>query len=108
MTAVFGGNDLAAVEGALTLTGGWKLNLDSGFQNGGSATLFTFGSAGTLNLSPTINTSNLGFTPTGSLSLSEVGDSIVLEGVSFVPEPATVSLLALGGITRLTRRRRAC
>ncbi|MFK7852182.1 MAG: autotransporter-associated beta strand repeat-containing protein, partial [Akkermansiaceae bacterium] len=55
--------DLVEVGGTLTLTDDWTLILGSGFQDGGSVTLFTYGTAGALDLDPTFDLSGLGFIP---------------------------------------------
>lgn len=106
-TSLFEGGDAVNVQGALTLNDNWTLRLDtpSSWQLGGSMTLFTFGTPGaTLNLNPTlVDNTGLG----GSVSLSQVGNSIVLNGYSAVPEPTTWALLAGSLITiALLRRRR--
>ncbi len=56
-------------------------------------------------LDPTI-VNNMGFTPTDDLTLSIVGNSVVLHGVSMVPEPSTLGLIGLGLLV-LRRRRKA-
>lgn len=106
-TSLFEGGDAVNVQGVLTLNDNWTLRLDtpSSWQLGGSMTLFTFGTPGaTLNLNPTlVDNTGLG----GSVSLSQVGNSIVLNGYSAVPEPTTWALLAGSVITiALLRRRR--
>lgn len=92
----FQGGDLVAVNGALSLNSNWVLSLGGGLANGGSVTIFTFGSLGTVSLTPTFDISQLGFTPTGPLSLSQVGNTIVLNGVQAVPEPSTYALIMVG------------
>ncbi|HAU37493.1 MAG TPA: hypothetical protein DCX07_07205 [Phycisphaerales bacterium] len=106
-TAIFEGGDLVDVNGILDLDNDWTLKLTSGFRDGGSMVLFTYDTlAASPDLAPTFDISELGFTPTGALTLTDTGSSIVLDGISLVPEPATLSLLALGGIGVLIRRRR--
>ncbi len=110
-TAVFEGGDLVDVDGILTLNDDWNLALLSGFQDGGSVTLFTYGTAGaTLDLTPDIDISGLGFTPSGPLTLTDTGSAIVLNGIAIVPEPDTIALLSAGAVLvglRLARRRKA-
>jgi hypothetical protein len=108
--ADFKGNDLLDVDGALSLSDTWSLALGTGFQNGGSTTVFTYGS-GTFSTAALaaarINATGLGFTPSGPLSFTDTGSAIMLNGISAIPEPATWALLA-GSLTVLmvTRRRR--
>jgi autotransporter-associated beta strand protein len=107
-TAIFEGGDLVDVNGLLTLNTDWNLTLTSGFQDGGTVTLFTYGTAGTIDLTPDLDISGLGFTPSGPLSLTDTGSSIVLNGISIVPEPGTWALLGAGAALiglRFARRR---
>lgn len=102
------GGDLVVVNGDLALGNNWTLTLTSGFQDGGSMTLFTYGSFNGLGLAPTFDISGLGFTPTGPLTLTDTGSAIVLNGISAIPEPGTWVLLAFGlGALLLFRRRAA-
>jgi len=108
-TYEFEAGDQTVVDGALTLNDNWTLALGSGLQDGGSVTIFTFGSlTGGADLAPTIDTSNLGFTPGGPLSLTSTSSAIVLNGVSVVPEPTAFVLAILGflGLIGLGRRRK--
>lgn len=98
-TVVFEGGDHMIVEGQLTLANDWNLTLSSGFTDGGSVVLFTFGSLnGAPDLTPDFDISGLGFTPSSPLTLSQVGNTIVLNGisVSVIPEPTTGLLVLLG------------
>lgn len=106
----FEGGDLVDVNGTLDLNNNWTLSLQSGFQNGGSTVLFTYTTlAGSPALTPgtnmTIDISGLGFTP-GTLTLTDTGSSIVLNGISVIPEPGSVVLFGLGGMAVLFFRRR--
>ena len=103
----FEAGDLTAVSTTLTLNNNWTLALGSGLQDGGSVLVFTYGSlAGGSDLDPTFNIDNLGFTPTGALTLSDNGSgSIFLNGVSAIPEPSAALLGALGFLALLRRRR---
>lgn len=111
-TYLFEGGDLVTVGGTLDLNDNWTLSLGRGLMDGGSVTIFTFAAlAASPDLVPTFDIANLGFAPTGSLSLSQVGNSIVLNGVSVavVPEPSSVMLVlgsagALLWTGRLRRR----
>ena len=102
----FEGGDLVAVGGTLTLTDNWTLALGAGFQDGGSVTLFTYGTDGGFDLVPTFDQTNLGFSPSGGLTLTDTGSSIVLNGLSVVPEPNAAALLGALGTLLLLRRRR--
>jgi len=105
-TYYFEGGDLTDVKGTLILNNTWNLALGTGLMDGGSVTLFTYGIQGaTFNLTPMINTDDLGFTPSGSLFLTNTGSSIVLNGVSVIPEPRA-ALLGGIGLLILVRRRR--
>ena len=105
-TYIFEAGDLVDVGGTLTLTNNWTLELGTGFQDGGSILLFTYGLDGGFDLDPTFNTDNLGFTPTGALTLTDNGSgSIFLNGVSAIPEPSVALLGALGMLALLRRRR---
>jgi len=105
----FQGGDLVDVNGALTLNNNWTLALGSGLADGGSVVLFTYNSlvAG-WDSAPTFDLTNLGFTPTGPLSLTDTGDSIVLNGVQVIPEPSSAAMMIAGlmGAVALARRRR--
>ena len=108
-TYLFESGDLTNVNGILDLNDNWNLTLSgSGFQDGGSVVLFNyFGSlADSPDLTPTINLVGLGFSPSGSLTLTDTGSSIVLNGISAIPEPDAAALLgALGMLLLLMRRR---
>lgn len=83
------------------------LTLTTGFQDGGSTILFTYGSLAALSdLTPNFDLTALGFIPTGELSLTDTGSAIVLNGVSAIPEPATGVLVGGGVLLLLLRRRR--
>jgi len=102
----FEGGDLTAVTSTLTLNDDWTLDLGGGFQDGGSVLIFTYGTFTGSDLDPTILTSGLGFSPTGTLSLTDNGSgSIFLNGVSVVPEPSAAILGSLGLLALLRRRR---
>jgi len=109
-TYAFQGGDLVTAAGALNLGNNWTMSLGSGLMDGGSITIFTFGSlAGSSDLTPIFDLSQLGFTPTGPLSLTQVGNTLVLNGVQAIPEPSTYALLILGfgmalWVQRLRRR----
>jgi fibronectin-binding autotransporter adhesin len=82
---LFEGGDLVVVNGALSLASAWNLAVTgSDFRDGGSVVLFNYASAGTLNLNADIDVSGLDFTPTGALSLTDTGSSIVLNGISSI------------------------
>jgi autotransporter-associated beta strand protein len=101
----FEGGDLTTVGGTLTLNSDWILALGSGLQDGGSITIFEYATAGSFDLTPTFDITSLGFSPSSSLTLTNTGSEIVLNGVSFVPEP-TAALLGSLGLLALLRRRR--
>ncbi len=105
-TAIFEAGDLIDANGVLTLNDDWTLELASSpdWQLGGTTTLFTFDSiGGTFDLTPNIvDNTGLGGAPT----LSIVGNSVVLNGYSVIPEPGTLGLLSLGLASVLLRRRR--
>ena len=107
-TVQFEGGDLIDVGGILDLDSGWTLELGSDLQDGGSITVFTYDTlAGSPELNPTFDTSGLGFSPSGPLSLSDDGlGTITLNGVSIVPEPSSFALFAFGALSLLVRRRR--
>ncbi|WFB35943.1 autotransporter-associated beta strand repeat-containing protein [Kiritimatiellota bacterium B12222] len=95
-TLTFEAGDFITVGGILDLQDNWTLSLQSGFADGGSTTLFSYGSlAGGVDLAPTFDTSNLGFSPSGALTLSDTGSSIILNGVSVIPEPSTGVMLLI-------------
>ncbi len=106
-TLSFEGGDHVVVTGTLTLADNWTLLLGSGFEDGGSVVLYTYGVAGSLDLDPTILTSGLGFSPSGALTLSDTGSQIVLNGISAVPEPGSLLALAGGAGLMAMRRRRS-
>jgi len=107
-TYLLEGGDLVAVDGTMSLNDDWTLSLSGlDFIDGGSTTIFTFGTlSGSPDLSPTFDTTGLSFTPT-SLNLSQSGNSIVLNGVSVIPEPSTL-ILVISSLSAffLFRRRR--
>ena len=108
-TAIFEGGDLVNVQGTLTLVNDWNLTLTGNdFQDGGSMTLFTYTTAGaSMDLTPDFNIAGLGFIPSGPLTLTDTGSSIILNGISAqVPEPSASWLAALGLAALLYRRRR--
>lgn len=92
-TCVFEAGDLVAVQGELDLNSNWTLELKSGFLNGGSVTLFTYGTlAAAPALAPAFTITNLDFTPSGPLTLTDTGTSIVLFGVR-LPGPAATAII---------------
>jgi fibronectin-binding autotransporter adhesin len=102
----FEGGDLTAVGGTLALNDNWTLALGTGLQDGGSVTIFTYNTlALSPDLVPAFDLANLGFTPTDTLSLTDTGSSIVLNGVSVIPEPRAALLGGLGLLMLLRRRR---
>ena len=111
-TAIFEGGDLMDVNGILDLDNDWTLKLTSGFVDGGSTVLFTYDTLAAIpDLAPTFDITALGFTPSGTLSLTNTGSAIVVNGIS-VPEPAMLGLFGLGGLLiagrRSRRQRRTC
>ncbi len=103
-TVFFEGGDLISVGGTLDLDNDWTLVLGSGFQDGGSVVLFQYGElAANPDLQPTFDLSGLGFDPSSPLTLSDIGGTIVLSGISVVPEPTSLALLVCGA--GLLRRR---
>lgn len=109
-TYAFEGGDLVIVNGQLDLNDNWTLALGSGFADGGSTVIFSYGSlAGSPDLTPTFDISGLGFSPSGPLSLFDdtINNQIVLLGVSAIPEPGTSLLVGFGlvGILYGFRRR---
>ena len=106
-TYVFEGGDLIDVNGILDLNDNWTLSLRTGLADGGSITIFAYDSlAATPDLVPTFDVSQLGFAPSGVLSLTDTGTSIVLNGVQVIPEPSTWALLAFSLTTVMVLRRR--
>ncbi len=104
---IFEGGDLINVSDTLDLNSGWTLSLREGLVDGGSVTLFSYGTlASSPHLTPTIDGSQLDFTPSGTLYLENDTENklVILHGVQAVPEPAGLSLLALGGLAALRRR----
>ncbi len=65
--------------------------------------LFTFGGTAPTIGAWTINLSNLWY---GTPEVLVVGDTVVLRGMGFIPEPSSLALLAIGGVAMLRRRRR--
>lgn len=106
-TYAFEGGDLVDVDGNLTLTDNWTLALGGGLQDGGSVTLFEYGTlTGGFDDTPTFDLAGLGFAPTSTLTLTDDGGFITLNGLSVVPEPSTTALLGLGGLALILRRRK--
>lgn len=105
-TYLFEGGDLTAVGGILDLNDNWTLSLGSGFQLGGSVTLFTYGTlAADPDLIPTfVDNTGLGL-DLGTLSVTGSGGFITLNGISAVPEPSAALLGGLGLLALLRRRR---
>jgi MYXO-CTERM domain-containing protein len=103
----FEAGDLTAVGQTLGLNNNWTLALGSGFQDGGQVLLFTYGTlAASPDLVPTFDITNLGFTPSDSLSLTDdTLGNIYLNGVSVIPEPRAALLGGLGLLALLRRRR---
>jgi autotransporter-associated beta strand protein len=108
-TYAFEAGDLTAVGQTLTLNNNWTLALGTGFQDGGQVLLFTYGTlAASPDLVPTFDITNLGFAPSGSLSLTDdTLGNIYLNGVSVIPEPRAALLGGLGLLALLRRRRNA-
>jgi fibronectin-binding autotransporter adhesin len=105
-TLLFESGDLVNVNGQLDLDNSWTLQLEPGlgWAAGGSTTLFTYDSiAATPWLTPTIvNNSGIG----GIFTLTDTGSSIVINGLSVIPEPSTGLLTLLGiGMAALSWRR---
>lgn len=96
------GGDVVVVDGALSLSSDWTLRLGTGFVDGGSAVILTYDTVGTFGpdalSTDRIDASALGFTPSSSLTLTDTGSAIVLEGVSVIPEPSSVIMLLLGTV----------
>jgi hypothetical protein len=93
-TAVFRGGSTIVAAGQLKLGDTWTLRLEDGFRDGGSTTLFTYGTlAADSGLAPVFDIADLGFTPSRPLSLTDTGASIVLKGVRVPVEGATVLIL---------------
>ncbi len=105
----FEGGDLINA-GTLSLSSTWALTLGTGFQDGGSTVIFDYGTAGTFDAgyinAGRINAAGLGFVPISTLSLTDTGTSIVLNGISVIPEPSTWALVALGLTSMVILRRR--
>jgi fibronectin-binding autotransporter adhesin len=107
--AIFEAGDLIAITGGtLSLASAWDLTISGiGYQDGGSVTLFTYSTAGTIFTNADITLVGLGFAPTGPLTLTDTGSAIVLNGISVVPEPSAWGLIAAAGtIFVIIRRRR--
>jgi hypothetical protein len=113
MTYHYEAADLVMVNGTLDLSGlsNWTLNLDGtvgpGLQAGGSLVLFTFENLTGTPIDPSV-VHYIGFAGPESVSISLVGNSLVLDGVSVVPEPGTITLVIVGLVVAgwLGRRRR--
>lgn len=86
---LFEGGDLAIVGGTPDLNSNWTLILGSGFQDGGSIVVFEYGTlASGPDLVATFDISGPGFDPGSPLTLSHIGGQIILNGISYAPEPA--------------------
>ena len=98
------GRDLIAVTNTLRLVDDWTLRVRGGLTDGGSLVLFTFGTlAATPDLMPTLDLSQLWFTPSATPSLQVVGNTVVLLGIQ-IPEPGTGLLVLAGALAGLRRR----
>ena len=106
--AIFEAGDLIDVTGGtLNLASAWDLTISGlGYQDGGSVTLFTYTTAGTIFTNADITLVGLGFAPTGPLTLTDTGSAIVLNGISVVPEPSAWGLIAAAGTVFVIIRRR--
>lgn len=108
--AIFEAGDLISISGGnLDLASGWDLTISGlGYQNGGTTTLFTYTTAGTIFTNADITLIGLGFTPTGSLTLTNdtINKQIVLNGISVVPEPSAWALVVISGTFFVIVRRR--
>jgi len=77
------------VGGTPDLNSNWTLILGSGFQDGGSIVVFEYGTlASGPDLVATFDISGPGFDPGSPLTLSHIGGQIILNGISYAPEPA--------------------
>jgi|GEM_PF-2130076 len=107
------GGDHTIATGILTLNDNWTLSLSgSNFVDGGSTVLFTFGTlAANPDLDPLIDLTHLGITVSGPLFITQVDNTLVLNGITGfapVPEPSTVGLLlgSTAAMLLFLRRRR--
>jgi hypothetical protein len=91
-------NDLVRVQGRLTLTDNWTLQVvGPGFMDGGQVTVFEYGSLGASpDLVPTFTLSNLNFSPSSlTLSNDTANSRIVLYGIQkwiYSPPGTTVMI----------------
>lgn len=97
-----GGISTIDIVGNAALSGTLDVTLDGGFVLPGINTDYLIIDAGTR--SGTFGTVNL---PSGDWALNYAGSNVVLSYTAAIPEPSSMSLLALSGLAMLRRRRRA-
>ena len=106
-------SDLIFVGGTLGFEGRWVLRvLDAGGEAYASDRLYLFAGPGVASLGDyEIDLSGapdwLGWTDPAALRIDIDGNGMYLTGLTAIPEPATISLLGLGALWLVRRRRRA-